>query len=56
MLPSSVIVRLQKCKWELIDIDIVACKLCGEEHVCGMDCDHTILSDYGVICEVTGVM
>lgn len=43
------------CRWEFIDIDIVACQLCGGEHKCGNECDHCVTTDDGMICGVTGV-
>lgn len=46
---------LHVCQWEHIDTDLVACKLCGEEHLCGSVCDHAIITDDGKVCEITGI-
>lgn len=46
---------LHVCRWEFIDIDLVACKICGEEHKCGIECENSVETDDGMICEVTGV-
>ena len=43
------------CRWEFIDFDIAVCRLCGEEHKCGSECDHGVSVDDGVICDITGV-
>ena len=45
-----------KCEWEAIDGKLYGCKLCGNIHICGHDCQKTIQIEYGFVCEISGLV
>ena len=53
--PSSA--GFHTCEWEQLDIDLFACKLCGNVHACrDLQCVETIETDDGTVCALSGVV
>ena len=44
-----------KCSWELIDLGLIGCTVCGYVHVCHRDTCKTVGMEYGEVCVITGV-
>ena len=53
--PSSV--GFHTCEWEQLDIDLFACKFCGNVHACrDLQCVDTIETNDGTVCALSGVV
>lgn len=44
-----------KCSWELIDLGLIGCTVCGNIHICHQNTCETVGMEYGEVCILTGV-
>lgn len=52
---TSEMKRYHTCQWELIDMDMAGCRLCGSIHVCKDRQCQTVSTEDAEVCTITGL-